>query len=133
MRACILLFAAVLLSGCSFNKVHLSKSSSDETIRSKLFTHTPLGSSGTNVLKFAIENFPHKDIDAYYQYVDGLQATEGHRLPVVRTAGNKMIHVNLGSYPVGPYLFSRYVIVRWDFDEENVLTNIVVERHTIGL
>jgi len=140
MRPRHLLCMLVLLSGCSSDKVYLSRLSSEDTVRTKLLAHTPLGSSGTNVLAFALENFPHKRIDAYTRYVDSLEAAEGHRLPVEKRdlwqdwwgdPPTKAIGVYLGSYPVGLF-FSKEIEFRWVFDERDALTNILVHIHEYG-
>jgi hypothetical protein len=136
MKAHHLVCMVVLLSGCSSDKVHLSRLSSEETVRTKLLAHTPLGSSGTNVLAFALENFSHKKLYAYTRYVDSLEAAEGHRLPVEkgdwwRNEPQKTIGFYLGSYPVGLF-FAKDVEVTWIFDERDTLTNISVFTHEYG-
>ena len=140
MKAHHLVCMVVLLSGCSSDKIHLSKFSSEETVRTKLLAHTPLGSSATNVLAFALENFTHKKIEAYAPYVDSLEAAEGHPLPVEKQdwlwedwfgEPHKAIGFYFGSYPVG-FFFAKQVEVRWVFGKQDTLTNILVHTHEYG-
>ena len=120
MRFYHLLLAIVLLSGCSTNQVHISRFSSDEQIRSELLVHTPLGSSGTNVLRFVAEDL--------HQYKGKLWPVRWswHAL-----APHNTIDVELAEYPIGKF-FTRIVLVRWGFDEEkDVLIDIQVCQYTV--
>ena len=90
-----------------------------------------MGTSGTNVLTFVVDRLCHDTpVLAYTAYVDALEAASPRRLPVGR-AIHRYVHVVLGEYPAG-IMFSTLVIAEWQFDTSDALTNIVVQRHTIG-
>ena len=134
-RAIQLFSAVVLLAGCAADRVHLTRFFSEETVHSAVLAHTPVGSSGTNVLQFVVKNFPHKRIDAYYQYVDSLEDAENRHLPVGKTdwmyPPRNTIDVYLGSYPVGLF-FAKEIEIKWLFNEQDILTNIVVRTREYG-
>jgi hypothetical protein len=95
-----------------------------------------MGSSGTNVLKFVMDDLHTcNEVQAYFAYADSLEKSVGHRLPVGHTnwedSPHRTIDVELGSYPAG-LMFERIVTVRWVFNDEDRLTDIIVERQTIG-
>jgi hypothetical protein len=136
LRIVIVVCCTVLVTGCRTGKAHVSVFTPDEQIRERLLAHTPIGSSGTNVLRSVLDGLcPHKQVSAYSGYVDALQAGESSRLPVARThwmtEPHRTIDVELGSYPAG-LMFMRIVTVRWIFDEQDSLTDLSVRRGTIG-
>jgi hypothetical protein len=112
-----ILLVSAWLSGCSTNQVYVSSFSTDDHIRAKLLAHTPLGSSGTNVLRFVTEDLrPHPKM-----------ITRNHWA----LAPHNTIDVELGEYPDGLF-FTRFFLVKWVFDDQkDVLTDIVVDRHTV--
>jgi len=135
MRSVSLLLTAIcclcFIAGCCIGRVRPGIHSSNERIRTRLLSHTPTGTNGTNALAFVVERLCHgSPLWAYPAYVDGLEAVAGHRLPVGRDT-HRYVRVVLGEYPAGIF-FSTLVTAEWQFDTADKLTNIVVERHTIG-
>jgi hypothetical protein len=62
-----------------------TENSSVSAIRDRLLSHTPIGSDGTNVLTYVVDDLKPKNVFAYYGYVDALQASRHTRLDVMRT------------------------------------------------
>jgi len=127
-----------LFCGCCIGRVRPDYFSSEEHIRSRLLSHTPIGDSGTNVLDFVVNKMCSAGVSvaAYAGYVDAVQPVMSHQLRVVRqpetegriTYGRCIWAVK---YPVG--MTSTEVRVTWRFDASDMLTNIVVEKRIISL
>jgi hypothetical protein len=62
-----------------------TENSSISAIHDKLLSHTPIGSDGTNVLTYVVDDLKPKSVFCYYAYVDALQASRHARLDVMRT------------------------------------------------
>jgi len=127
-----------LLEGCCVGRVQPTFASSDEQIRSELFSHTPIGTHGTSVLNFVLNKMCDANISvsAYEEYVAALQAVSSRRLtartePEYQGRAHYGRRVYVEKYPTG--LTSTLAILVWEFDSNDTLTNISVQKRIISL
>jgi hypothetical protein len=103
----------------------------DEDIRQKLLTHTPPGCSPGTVLSFVQDSLrPKRIISAYSDYLTDYENAAGKQIRAVPITGRSVSAV-VSEYPVGIFV-STQVRARWQFDENHHLTDIVVDRRSMG-
>src|SRR5260221_3949058 len=75
-----------VVGGCCASKIRPGFFSSNEQIRSRLLSYTPIGASGSNVLDFVVNKMCNVCVSvcAYTAYVDALPAVSPRELTVVR-------------------------------------------------
>jgi len=126
----MLLCTGLIVSAC-VGVAHVRVSQSNSEIRQKLFVQTPKGTSGVDVLSFVVGTLKPRDrVNAYFRYVDAIEASTGNRPPVVPTT-QRTIRVVLEERSSG-LLTSKLVIALWNFDDSDRVTDITIERQTMG-
>jgi hypothetical protein len=121
--------------------VRITSTTKDEDIRALLISHTPIGTSATNVLRFVVDELRAVDgASSYYKYVDALEANRTRRIGVVRVdparpailpEGSKWeqpheIYAVLGGYHDGR--LPCRVAANWKFDEGDNLAELRIVR-----
>jgi hypothetical protein len=128
--AFIPLLACFIISvgGCCAGKVRLSASASNDTIRSHLLAHTPIGSDCTNVLSFVVSRLCSHNvaIRGYASYLDAIPVAALRGVKLAQEPKTKERCIEVSKYPAG--LTAKQITVTWMFDTNNMLTNIVVNQ-----
>jgi hypothetical protein len=133
MPVCLFL----LLTGCYTNRVNMATNGSDEEIRQRLLSRTPVGTSAIDVLSFVVDTLrPRDSRNAYYRYVDAYAAKTGHRPDICPTdstdaATKRTIDVLL-QVRVSGICFNELTSATWFFDEHDRLADVRVKRTDIG-
>ena len=130
-----LLAAMLTLASCS------SDNDVPET-RERLLSATPIGSDGTNVLKYVVDDLkPKGGIGAYVKYVNALQAGRQSRLDVQRLDFGPPAVPKPSDWPTNEdyppreifaflktYLNGNRLLATWTFDKNDKLLTIDVVR-----
>jgi len=115
----------------SGGRFRIDGASSDEEIRRKLLERTPPGTSGADALSFVIDTLqPLRNVTAYSGYIREYKRPKPKKPEVFRT-DSRIIFACVAERPVS-LLSSERVEARWHFNDNDQLTDITVERMTIG-
>lgn len=129
----------LLVSGCAHNKdrVRVNLKEDPETIRCIMLTHTPIGTHSDDVLNFINK----KLIRGAYVSADAIacynkqQGVSYKRQGVRQEIGTQHINIILGGYGrnlSNLFLITTWVYVKWGFDEDDKLLDIVVLKEDDG-
>ena len=129
--ALLFLVIALPLTGCASDKAV-------SAIHDQLLSHTPIGSDGTNVLAYVVDDLKPKSVFAYYAYVDALQASRHAQLKlnVFRTGldtNRPPFWPPKEDYPpkqidakFRTHLIGRPFMAHWTFDKNDKLVKLDV-------
>jgi hypothetical protein len=103
---------------------------SDTDIRAQLLKHTPPGTRAEDVIKFALNNDPSGEhVSAYWNYFLYERPTRANEfLPYPNQREIKTVISTRSVH----FLMAEIVTATWHFDEKDHLTDITIDRATMG-
>lgn len=122
-----------MLYGCAHNGdiVRVNPKDDAGSIREALLTHTPIGAKSDDVLNFINKNLSHKNRSPVkYNVRQGIYSNEQKQL-----IGTRSITILLGEYGrnlSNLFLIKTGIFVKWAFNENNSLLNVIVVKENDG-
>jgi hypothetical protein len=130
--ALLFLAFAPCLTGCASDK-------NISATHDQLLLHTPIGSDGTNVLKYVVDDLKPGWASSYYAYVDALQSGRDAPLNVLRTGLSAPAIPKPSDWPPNEdwpakaievtfraHIFSGSISAIWKFDKNDKLLKLEV-------
>jgi hypothetical protein len=120
-------------SGCCGGKVRISAYADNDSIRSRILAHTPIGSDPTNVLNFVVSRLCSQNVSIRgdSSYIDGIPVAGLRRVRRAMQDGKMERCIEVVRYPAG--LTAKQITVTWMFGTNNTLTSIIVDQRIWSL
>ena len=121
---------SAVTSGCGPSAMRINSSESDAVIRQRILLHTPAGTSGVDSLEWILRNLHcEQALQVYALYVDEVpEATDTG--PGVARTNDRTIRAVVSTQSTR-LVATRLTTVEWQFDAEDRLVDVTVDRQTL--
>jgi len=126
------LIIALGIVGCCTGKSNVGVFQTEDQMRNRILSHTPIGMNVTEVLAFIVDDMcPKKKLYAPQNYINKIHPGGSSKIRVLPDdESHRKIRVVLSSYPVGVFT-DNITEVTWSFDSHDRLTDIHANRQDV--